>query len=343
MNEEAIATPFRLEDAGLLRISDVASRVLNLACGERLTLVGIAAEEVRHLLRANRQDHRSALLLEESGSRSVDAILDGVLDDLAAVALARFPHWYGHANATVEKLITFARSNGRVSGPWIRAAAKRSAAGHSPRFRKAAKHFEFTQLMQAIDTCDPVLIAAIDPMLPDRAAPTIAVVEWCARQGASVAAIFPVPPPLFAPYDRLLYGALKVVREMAPAPTRFIAARTRAHHASAIEQRVEAALRRDLELSPLFSCNETVPIDGFGPQPRVDLLWREGRVVVELDGPEHQGDPNFANDRHRDYELLISGYFVLRITNDQVETDLQHAIEKIRAVVRFRRSLGMGQ
>jgi very-short-patch-repair endonuclease len=72
--------------------------------------------------------------------------------------------------------------------------------------------------------------------------------------------------------------------------------------------------------------------------PRVDLLWRDGRVVVELDGPEHQDDPKFANDRHRDYELLVAGYLVLRITNDQVATDLQAAIEKIRAVVRFRKS-----
>jgi very-short-patch-repair endonuclease len=132
-----------------------------------------------------------------------------------------------------------------------------------------------------------------------------------------------------------------VVRDVTPAQARFIASRSRAHHASAIEQRVEAALRRDPELGPLFSCNEIVPIEGYGLQPRVDLLWREGRIVVELDGREHQSDPNFANDRHRDYELLVSGYLVLRITNDQAETDLQHAIEKIRAVVRFRRAIGL--
>jgi very-short-patch-repair endonuclease len=102
---------------------------------------------------------------------------------------------------------------------------------------------------------------------------------------------------------------------------------------------MEAALQRDVELGPLFSCNETVSIRGFDSPPRVDLLWRAGRVVVELDGPDHQENPKFANDRHRDYELLLAGYLVLRITNDQVETDLQRAIEKIRAVVRFRQSM----
>ena len=131
---------------------------------------------------------------------------------------------------------------------------------------------------------------------------------------------------------------LDVVRDVTPAQARFIASRSRAHYASASEQRVEAALRCDPEW-PLFSCNEIVPIEGFGLQPRVDLLWRDGRVVVELDGPEHQADPNFANDRHRDYELLYLGDLALRITNDQAETDLQHAIEKICALVRFRRAL----
>jgi very-short-patch-repair endonuclease len=192
--------------------------------------------------------------------------------------------------------------------------------------------------MHSFAPAEPVLIAAPDPVSPARAAPVIQVMEWCAAHGAAVVATFAVRPSLAAPYERVLYGALEVVRQAVPVESRFIGAR--AHHASAIEQRLEAALRRDAELGPLFSCNETVPILGFGSPPRVDLLWRAGRIVVELDGPDHQADPKFANDRHRDYELLVSGYLVLRLTNSEIETDLQRAIEKIRAVVRFRQSEG---
>lgn len=323
-----------------ITVAGLASRVLALRGGERLTLIGIDRDGVGDALRASPQDGRSALLLE-SGARNAEAILDGLLDDLAGLALDRWPRWYGREETSVEDLIAFAKTDRYVSAPWVRAAVKRTAAGYAPRFRKAARPFEFKQLMRAVDARGPVLIVAVDPALPERATPVIAVLEWCAGQGASAVATFAVRPPIIPPYDRLLYGALEVVRESAPAQARFIAARSRAHHASAIEQRVEAALRRDPELAPLFACNEIVPIGGYGLNPRVDLLWREGRVVVELDGPEHQGDPNFANDRHRDYELLVSGYLVLRITNDQVDTDLQHAIEKIRAVVRFRRAMGM--
>jgi very-short-patch-repair endonuclease len=196
--------------------------------------------------------------------------------------------------------------------------------------------------MLAIDPANPILIAAIDPSAPERAAPVIHTLEWCAAQSASIVATFLTPPPSVAPYDRLFYGALEVIREMKPVGARFVPP-GRAHHASAIEQRVEAALRQDSELGALFTCNETVSIGGFGLTPRVDLLWREGRVVVELDGPDHRDNPKFANDRHRDYELLVAGYLVLRITNDQVETDLQRTIEKIRAVVRFRQAIEGGQ
>jgi very-short-patch-repair endonuclease len=339
MHEHAIPHRDSREGAAQVSIGRVAARVLALRGGERLTLIGIDRNGVGGALRASPEGGRSALLLE-SAALNAEAILDDLIDDLADLAFARFPQWYGAGDMAVDELIAFGKRDPHVSAPWLRAAAKRAAAGYVPRFRRTAKQFEFVQLMRAVDACNPVLVADLDPAAPQRAAPVIAALEWCAGHDASVVVALAVRPPAIPPYSRVLYGALDVVRDVTPAQTRFIASRSRAHHASAIEQRVEAALRRDPELGPLFSCNEIVSIEGFGLQPRVDLLWRDGRVVVELDGPEHQADPNFANDRHRDYELLVSGYLVLRITNDQVEMDLQHAIEKIRAVVRFRRTMG---
>jgi very-short-patch-repair endonuclease len=340
MYRHATPHPASPEGAAQVTIGGVAARVLALNGGERLTLIGIDRDGVGDALRAQPEASRGALLLE-SAARNAEAILDDLIDDLSDLCFARFPKWYGRGEMTIDEMIAFAKSNPNVSVPWLRASAKRAAAGYVPRFRRTAKKFEFAQLMQVVDSSSPVLIADIDPIVPESAAPVIAALEWCASQGASVIAAFAARPPATAPYDRVLYGALDVVREVATAQERFIASRSRAHHASAIEQRIEATLRSDPELGPLFSCNEIVPIEGYGLQPRVDLLWREGRVVVELDGPEHQSDPNFANDRHRDYELLVSGYLVLRITNDQVEADLQRAIEKIRAVVRFRRTMGL--
>src|SRR6266853_276823 len=314
-------------------VAGLGVRIVELGRGKRLTLIGIGRDGVRNALRARPVSTRSALLLESTDGFTSDAILHRLLDDLADLALDQWPRWYGRNQPVEESLVEHVTCDLLVSRPWLRAATKRAEVGRRPRFRKTAKAFEFGQLMRAIDPA-LVLISEVDPASPERAAPLIHVLEWCATQGASIVATFPTRPPIHPPYDRVLYGALEVVREIEPARARFITVHTRAHHGSTIEQRFEAPLRRDTELGPLFSCNETVSIDGFG-SPRVDLLWREGRVVVELDGPDHQDDPKFANDRHRDYELLVAGYLVLRITNDQVETDLQRAIEKIRAVVRL--------
>jgi hypothetical protein len=204
-----------------------------------------------------------------------------------------------------------------------------------------AKSLEFAQLMRAIDPQTPILIAAPDLASPAFAAPVVHALEWCLARDASVVFAFPSRPPFTPPYDRVLYGAFDVARRCEPVEARFIP-RGRAHHGSAIEQRIEAAILADAELAPLFSCNEVAPIRGHAAPPRVDLLWREGRVVVELDGPDHQDAPKFANDRHRDYELLVSGYLVLRITNAEAATDLQRAVEKIRDVVRFRQAMEKG-
>jgi very-short-patch-repair endonuclease len=73
-------------------------------------------------------------------------------------------------------------------------------------------------------------------------------------------------------------------------------------------------------------------------------LWPEGAVVVELDGyPDHSARDAFERDRHRDYELLMSGYQVLRITNDEVTRDLEAAVGKIRDVVNWRKQMLKGQ
>jgi very-short-patch-repair endonuclease len=65
-------------------------------------------------------------------------------------------------------------------------------------------------------------------------------------------------------------------------------------------------------------------------------LWPHGRLVVELDGyTDHSTPSAFERDRHRDYELIVSGYRVLRITNDEVKRDLEAAVSKIRDIVRL--------
>jgi len=273
-------------------------------------------------------------MMVTKGLGSLDAILDHLLDDLAQLALARWPDWTEAAETSPNG--QEAEGHG-LSDPWRKAAGKHAAAGQVPRFRRMVRSVEFVQLARAVDPSGLMLIAEVDPASQARAAPAIQAIEWCARWGAAVVAVLPVIPDYEPPFDRILFGAHGVVQDPVPVQARFIAPRSRAHHASAVEQRLETALRNDDELGPLFRCNVVVPLGLERTAPRVDFLWPEGRIVVELDGPEHRGEPKFGADRHRDYELLVAGYLVLRITNEQAETDLPRAVEKIRDVVRLRR------
>jgi len=109
------------------------------------------------------------------------------------------------------------------------------------------------------------------------------------------------------------------------------------HPRSEGEQLLARRLRQDDELGPLFEFNQSVATSRESLHT-VDLLWRVGRVVVEIDGYRwHSSREMFARDRHRDYELMISEFLVLRLTHSEVVRDVELAIEKIRDVVRLRR------
>ncbi len=299
--------------------AEIRPAIDGLRPGQSLVLVGADRHGIGDALRVS--PARAALVLASADDRGGVAVLQRLLDDLAALALARWPDW-----PAVEE----------ANGPWIHSASRLAAAGRPPRLRRAEAEVEFEGLRRILGPGALVLVAEVDPTSPRRARAMIDALEWCAAHGAPTVALLSHRPPSVTPYDRLLYAARELRLSPEPVEARFIAAPSSPHPASETEKRVKAALDRDAELGPLFACNQLVAV-AEGRAPRVDLLWREGRVVVELDGPEHQLAAAFASDRHRDYELLVAGYHVLRITNGQVAMDLQRAIEKIRSVVRLRR------
>jgi very-short-patch-repair endonuclease len=66
----------------------------------------------------------------------------------------------------------------------------------------------------------------------------------------------------------------------------------------------------------------------------VDFLWRESRLVVEVDGyGAHRGRQAFEDDRERDRRLALLGYRVLRFTYRQVTEDTAGVADAIRAAL----------
>ena len=67
----------------------------------------------------------------------------------------------------------------------------------------------------------------------------------------------------------------------------------------------------------------------------VDLLWREHRLVVELDGyASHGTRAAFERDRSRDAELAAAGLRIVRFTWRQVARDPAAVAARMRTLLR---------
>jgi hypothetical protein len=311
-------------------------------------------------------DDRRALFVRLPPAVSVEAYVEQVIAVLAEMAMRLWPVWFtdvtfamcgddalGRRAAGVIAREAAARAPS-VSSTWVEAAACLALGGRPPRVAGVLPAIELAQLPLAISRGGLVLVADVSAAADAQSAAALAhALEWVARHsGAAVVALFAGLPPLDSPFDRILYGARRVIADAdpgasvsKPAAGESVGSETwlapwhgAPHPLSEIEQRLAAMLSKDTELAALFCFNWFVDTVR-GSRPKVDLVWMDGRLVVELDGyPDHTTHRAFIGDRHRDYELALSGYTVLRLANDEVEQDFGRAIEKIRDLVRRRRS-----
>ncbi|MFC1761225.1 DEAD/DEAH box helicase family protein, partial [Planctomycetota bacterium] len=97
----------------------------------------------------------------------------------------------------------------------------------------------------------------------------------------------------------------------------------------------EAFLYRRLETltetAGRFQLNTKLPIpfDGWG-QMEVDLLWPQGRVVIELDGAQHLHNPDaYRRDRRKDLLLQENGYLVLRFLTEDIGKHLDTVLDTV--------------
>jgi very-short-patch-repair endonuclease len=62
-----------------------------------------------------------------------------------------------------------------------------------------------------------------------------------------------------------------------------------------------------------------IPVCQYGTKPRVDFIWHDARVIVEVDGWQAHGTRvAFQQDRSVTNALLLAGFLVLRFTHDDV-------------------------
>ncbi|MGB6373782.1 MAG: DUF559 domain-containing protein [Methylocella sp.] len=345
-----------------------AQFVFSAPGGSVVTLGGIDGAALRELV--DQAEHitndRRALFVRLRPAGSVEAYVEQVIAILAETAMRLWPVWFtdvsfamccgdtlGRQAAGVIAREAAARAPG-VSSIWSEASARLALAGRPPRVAGVLPAIELSQLSLAVCRVGLVFVADVTAAADEPSAAALAhALEWIARHSrAAVVALFARVPPLDSPFDRILYGARRVIADAGtgasvsePEAGESIGCETwlapwrgAPHPLSEIEQRLAAILSDDTELAGLFCFNWFVDTVR-GSRPKVDLVWLDGRLVVELDGyPDHTTRRAFIGDRHRDYELALSGYTVLRLADDEVAQDFGRALEKIRDLVRLRRS-----
>jgi superfamily II DNA or RNA helicase len=87
----------------------------------------------------------------------------------------------------------------------------------------------------------------------------------------------------------------------------------------------------------LLNAELPIPFDGWSKM-EVDLLSRELRVAVELDGPQHLADAvAYRRDRRKDRLLQEQGYLVLRFLAEDVARDLDGVLDALLRALDHRR------
>jgi very-short-patch-repair endonuclease len=361
-------SPPRVTDTSeILASGEIADFVFRAPKGSIISLGGTDAGTLRILLNdVEPVNDCRVLFMRLQPALSVESYVEQVVGHMAETALCLWPVWFTDVNFGICGNDTLGRqtlgaiaceaANGvpGVSATWAERAARLALDHRAPRVGGILPAVELTQLSLAISRAGLVLVVETNATETDgiRAAALVHALEWVAQHSvAGIVAVFPRLPALESPFGRILYGARRVLVdsdadadetphkafETVESETWLVPWRGLPHPLSEIEQRLAAMLGADGELAPLFRFNWLVDTVR-GSRPRVDLVWTAGRLVVELDGyPDHSTRRAFIGDRHRDYELMLSGYTVLRLANDEVAQDYGRAIEKIRDLVRLRR------
>jgi len=65
----------------------------------------------------------------------------------------------------------------------------------------------------------------------------------------------------------------------------------------------------------------------------VDFYCDKIRLIIEVDGEIHSLSEKTQNDKKHDKILIINGYNIIRLSNLEIETEIDSAIIKIRSFI----------
>jgi very-short-patch-repair endonuclease len=346
-------------------------RVSLVTCGEPLSLSHIPTDRVVRIEGPSAEQLAVSLdplpdgapvviryRLPDSPASLVE-VVDDVLNRLEAIARALFPAWLPEAEVVttssdfdVRVVRGLARRKASITdhfGPFLADVAEAALYGRVTT-RPCEPELRARGLARIIGDAyqrrGVVLLIEADEGLSDDAERRAAMAcEWLAGHGFGVWLSDGALPAA----DRFSTWSVTVpafVEQLAPTRGRptpaleYPAVAGRPHPASTAEQTLERWLARcDWALGRVW--NQVHASHSLTPPIRVDLMWVDDRVVVEIDGPDHRGVLKYADDRRRDNGLVLDGFAVLRFTNDEIADDPQRVVGTIeRLLVKLRADEG---
>lgn len=267
---------------------------------------------------------------------------------LARIALDLWPHWYecmldvpnGSSAAALTALdLAVTEAGARQAGVnlnWLRRAARSAHESKAPLVSDFSPSVQLAQLQKAVSPSGLVLLLECqwsEGAIGDSVARQMEnVAQNSGLTLVLVSGAHPLPTAL-ARFSRLTGATASNVEPDSPTGPTFGPVVGRPHPNSEAERRLYEHIRRTEDLRALFAWNQVLHLSPAAT-PKVDLVWPEGKLVVEIDGwVDHSTREKFESDRIRDYELLAAGYLVLRVSNSEVLADTERVVEKLRRLV----------
>ncbi|MFQ3671141.1 MAG: DUF559 domain-containing protein [Verrucomicrobiia bacterium] len=199
-----------------------------------------------------------------------------------------------------------------------------------PQFPTAVQVKELTRLLGSKDFCIEVVARQFPRALEQ-------VVEWLKSHAVIEVRKIVLRPSGSRQVVELITDVAVMNRSVEQGCRVSVFQKGKPHAHSPGEKKLFQRLEADPELAGLFKPNAEV-LTRHGRRFCVDFLQAKLRFVVEVDGyTYHHSRTAFFSDRHRDYELLVSGFTTLRLDHDEILRDIESALEKVRDVFHFLR------
>jgi very-short-patch-repair endonuclease len=292
---------------------------------------------------------------------SLPDAVTGLLAKLDGLAMQLFRAWLPEADGieasgsvAVREMAMRKAADAGYFGPFLVDLAMRALNGQQgepPRLTAEVRAAGLVRILAESCGRDRLAIVVYPSMdlSPDALDALVAAGEWFVRHGPTGVWL---TGECWMAIDRVSRISVQLPRELAfvdastpnvptlpvPPAVTFPAVRGRPRADSQAERALEAALARQ-PWARGRSWNETYQPDPLTPAIAVDLIWRDERCVVEIDGPEHRSLLQFEADRRRDVRLQLDGYAVLRFTNAQIQYDLALVQGQLEQFITSRRKL----